>query len=111
VRTHQTIMVPIMTMMDPKKGMVDYHYGNNIYAPAGSYTVRVRVNRVRAAFSVTLHSTEPDQTLVRKLYWQYLRRPADSQRLGFLVNDLQQGARDETIIDALVGSDEYLAKS
>jgi hypothetical protein len=50
VATHQAIDVPTMTMGTGS----DFHYGNNIYAPAGTYSVQVAVNRLRASFSVRL---------------------------------------------------------
>ena len=52
VPKHMMVMVPIMTMEDAHMGMKDLHYGNNVYAPAGMYTVNVQVNAVKAAFSV-----------------------------------------------------------
>jgi hypothetical protein len=48
------IKVPIMTMEGMHAGTSDFHYGNNIYAAAGKYTVHVTVNRVKADFSVSL---------------------------------------------------------
>jgi hypothetical protein len=51
---HTMVMVPMMTMEDARMGMKDLHYGNNVYAPAGMYTVHVQVNRVKATFSVHL---------------------------------------------------------
>ena len=50
VATHGAIDVPIMTMGTGS----DVHYGNNIYAPPGTYSVQVSVNRVRASFSIRL---------------------------------------------------------
>ncbi|HZS94553.1 MAG TPA: iron transporter [Chloroflexota bacterium] len=52
-KNHKTVVVPVMTMMG-SKGMMDYHYGNNIYAGPGSYRVTVRVNKTMATFSVSL---------------------------------------------------------
>jgi hypothetical protein len=54
MRNGMTIMVPIMTMMGVHAGMKDYHYGNNIYAAPGSYTVMVQVNGIHAIFQVRL---------------------------------------------------------
>ncbi|GAC1628381.1 MAG: hypothetical protein NVS4B2_09390 [Chloroflexota bacterium] len=51
--THTVIHVPIMTMAGAE-GKRDFHYGNNVYAPPGSYTVYVWVNNVRTEFSVRL---------------------------------------------------------
>jgi hypothetical protein len=48
------IRVPIMTMEGMNAGSSDFHYGNNINAAAGKYTVHVTVNRVKADFSVSL---------------------------------------------------------
>lgn len=51
---HSVINVPIMTMVGANEGMGDFHYGNNIYAPTGVYTVSARVNSTKASFAVTL---------------------------------------------------------
>jgi hypothetical protein len=48
------ITVPIMSMEGMHAGPSDYHYGNNIYAAAGKYTVKVTANKVKANFAVTL---------------------------------------------------------
>lgn len=48
------ITVPIMTMEGMKAGPSDFHYGNNIYAAPGKYTVHVTVNGAKANFSVAL---------------------------------------------------------
>jgi len=49
-----TIHVPIMMMEGMKAGPSDFHYGNNVYAPAGKYTVHVTVNTSKANFIVNL---------------------------------------------------------
>jgi hypothetical protein len=54
VGTSTTINVPIMTMQGMHAGPSDFHYGNNIYAAAGKYTIKVTVNRVKANFDVTI---------------------------------------------------------
>jgi len=51
---HMTIMLPIMTMVGMHAAMSDYHYGNNVYAGPGRYTVKVTVNGTAATFSVDL---------------------------------------------------------
>jgi len=51
---HMTIMVPIMTMVGVHATMSDYHYGNNVYAGPGRYTVEVTVNGASATFSMDL---------------------------------------------------------
>ena len=51
---HMTIMVPIMTMVGTHAAMSDYHYGNNVYAGPGRYTVTVTVNGTAATFGVDL---------------------------------------------------------
>lgn len=48
------ITVPIMTMVGMKAGPSDFHYGNNISAAPGKYTVHVTVNGVKANFNVSL---------------------------------------------------------
>jgi len=50
LKMHMNVYVPIMTMMDPKIGMRDYHYGNNVHARNGVYRVFVRVNGTKAEF-------------------------------------------------------------
>jgi autotransporter-associated beta strand protein len=44
------------------------------------------------------------------LYQRYLRRAGDSGGVGLFVNALLNGARDEDVIAALVGSDEYFTR-
>lgn len=51
---HMTIMVPIMTMVGVHATMSDYHYGNNVYAGPGRYTVKVTVNGASATFNMDL---------------------------------------------------------
>jgi len=51
---HMTVMVPIMTMVGMHAAMSDYHYGNNVYAGPGKYTVKVTVNGTAATFSIDL---------------------------------------------------------
>ena len=50
---HTALAVPVAGMMAPTNTR-DYHYGNNIYAVAGRYTVTVRVNRTTTAFNLGL---------------------------------------------------------
>jgi hypothetical protein len=49
-KTHTKIVVPIMKMFG--KDVRDYHYGNNIYAPAGTYRVDVGVDKERVNFTI-----------------------------------------------------------
>ncbi|HLJ66411.1 MAG TPA: hypothetical protein VKX16_03520 [Chloroflexota bacterium] len=53
-RRHTRITVPIMAMMGAGLGMKDYHYGNNVYAGAGTYTVRVAVDKTATTFTIQL---------------------------------------------------------
>jgi hypothetical protein len=67
------------------------------------------VSRVQLAAFV-LGSMEYEQDLVQRCYRHYLGRSADASGLGFSVNALQIGVRDEQILAAIVGSDEYFAR-
>lgn len=49
--SYMTNRVPTM-MMGAHAGMADYHYGNNVHAGPGYYTITVRVNGVSGRFSV-----------------------------------------------------------
>jgi len=51
-KTHKKMVVPIMNMYG--KDVRDYHYGNNIYAPSGTYTVAVIVDKVKTSFTIKL---------------------------------------------------------
>ncbi|MGI8967751.1 MAG: hypothetical protein ACR2GA_01430 [Chloroflexota bacterium] len=51
---HMKTLVPIMMMRDPRMGMRDLHYGNNVYAGPGSYTIDVTVGRLATTFKVRL---------------------------------------------------------
>lgn len=53
-RTRKTIQVPIMSMVGAAAGSNDLHYGNNIYAAAGHYTIAVHINQIRTTFSLHL---------------------------------------------------------
>jgi hypothetical protein len=53
-------------------------------------------------------STEYREHLVQGDYQRYLLRPADSSGLAAFVGALQGGARDEDVLAALAGSDEYV---
>jgi hypothetical protein len=50
IKMHMNVWVPIMAMMMPKHPH-DFHYGNNVHAPKGVYTVFVTVNGVHARFN------------------------------------------------------------
>jgi uncharacterized protein GlcG (DUF336 family) len=54
-----------------------------------------------------LASTEYRQELVQSFYQQFLHRTADPNGLSVFVGALQFGDRDERVIAALIGSDEY----
>jgi hypothetical protein len=68
------------------------------------------VSRTAIAQSI-LQSQEGYQGLVGSLYFTFLHRKADGAGLNQFVNDLQQGIRDEMVIGALVGSDEYFGRA
>ncbi|GAC1469679.1 MAG: hypothetical protein PVSMB7_19380 [Chloroflexota bacterium] len=51
---HTMIAVPIMAMVGATQTMSDLHYGNNVYATRGAYTVSVRVNNTPASFGINL---------------------------------------------------------
>jgi uncharacterized protein involved in high-affinity Fe2+ transport len=53
-RTHAVITVPIMRMVGAKESMTHLHYGNNIHATAGAYTVTVAVNGTTVSFVIRL---------------------------------------------------------
>lgn len=56
-KKHMTLQVPIMTMMGAHMGASDFHYGNNVYAGSGTYTVTVGVSAgsaLAARFTVQL---------------------------------------------------------
>ncbi|HEX6506585.1 MAG TPA: hypothetical protein VF221_03045 [Chloroflexota bacterium] len=52
-KNHMAISVPIMEMM-AGSNLRDFHYGNNIHAAPGQYTIKVTVNAVHATFAVKL---------------------------------------------------------
>ncbi len=54
VRTRKSMQVPIMLMVGATTGPSDLHYGNNVFAGAGRYTVTILINRVRTTFSFRL---------------------------------------------------------
>jgi len=64
------------------------------------------LSRSQAAAQI-LSSVEYRQDLIGADYQRYLHRPADPTGLSIFLSDLQQGARDEDVIMAIVGSDEY----
>jgi len=41
-------------MYGVKEGQADWHYGNNVSMPPGTYTVKVVVNGEQALFHVTI---------------------------------------------------------
>lgn len=50
----KSMRVPIMSMVGATTGPSDLHYGNNVFAAAGRYTVMVLINRVHTTFSFRL---------------------------------------------------------
>jgi hypothetical protein len=51
-KNHSVTKVPIMVMFG--KDVRDYHYGNNVYAPTGTYAVTVKADKAKVRFSVKL---------------------------------------------------------
>lgn len=51
-RTHAVTHVPIMLMYG--KDVRDFHYGNNVHVPSGTYQATVNADRVKTTFSVKL---------------------------------------------------------
>ena len=66
-------------------------------------------SRTQAA-AIIFTSIEHDIDLVAGWYLSFLRRPPDANGLNGFVAALLHGARDETMIAAIVGSDEYFAR-
>jgi len=64
------------------------------------------LSRAQAAAQI-LSSVEYRQDLIEADYQHYLHRQADPTGLNILLSDLQQGVRDEDVISAIAGSDEY----
>ena len=64
--------------------------------------------RLRVATDV-LNSLEAREDLVKTYYTTYLMRSPDDTGLGVWVGALQQGARDEQVVSAIVGSPEFLS--
>jgi uncharacterized repeat protein (TIGR01451 family) len=56
-------------------------------------------------------SPEFQRDLVQSDYLTFLRRPTDPAGLNLWVSELQHGARQEDILAAILGSDEYLARA
>jgi hypothetical protein len=65
--------------------------------------------RARVAQAV-FGSPEFDQNLLQSLYPQLLRRPVDPTGLTVLTGALQHNVREQEVVAALVGSDEYFAR-
>jgi hypothetical protein len=57
-----------------------------------------------------LSSAEFQRDLVQSDYLDFLRRAADPAGLNLWASDLQHGARDDEVLAAILGSDEYLAR-
>jgi hypothetical protein len=51
-KTHAVTKLPIMMMYG--KDVRDYHYGNNVHEPAGTYRVSVKADTARVQFAVKL---------------------------------------------------------
>jgi uncharacterized protein DUF4214 len=65
----------------------------------------------RATIAVQLISSpEGRSVLVHSFYTRFLRRGADQGGAGTWTGVLQRGGRDEQVIAALMGSDEYFAR-
>jgi len=54
-----------------------------------------------------LKSVEYEQRLVLQFYQRFLRRAADPAGLAAYTQVLQNGIKEEVVVDSLVGSDEY----
>jgi Kelch motif/Domain of unknown function (DUF4214) len=67
------------------------------------------VSRTHVA-AIVYTSPEFRTDLVDSWYVAFLRRQADPMGLNAFVTDLMQGVRDEMIIAAIVGSDEYIGR-
>jgi len=52
--TKKTVGVPVAVMYGIKEGPSDWHYGNNVSMPPGSYTVTMVVNGEQAVVHVTI---------------------------------------------------------
>lgn len=52
--TKKAVAVPVAAMYGVKEGPSDWHYGNNVSMPPGTYTVEVVVNGERGTFHVTI---------------------------------------------------------
>jgi len=52
--TKKSTIMDVAEMYGVKEGPSDWHYGNNVDMPAGSYTVTVVVNGEKAVFHVTI---------------------------------------------------------
>lgn len=52
--TKKSTIIDVAAMYGVKEGPSDWHYGNNVDMPAGSYTVTVVVNGEKAVFHVTI---------------------------------------------------------
>jgi len=52
--TRKSTVIPVAAMYGVKEGKSDWHYGNNVSMPPGTYTVRVVVNGERATFALII---------------------------------------------------------
>ncbi len=57
-----------------------------------------------------LESPEAERVLVQSLYLLYLNRPADPLGAETFLTALQNGARDEAVLAAILGSDEFFSR-
>jgi hypothetical protein len=65
----------------------------------------------RAALAaVVVNSREAEQKGVSGFYQHFLHRSADAGGVSLFAGALLQGARDEDVMAALAGSDEYLIR-
>jgi hypothetical protein len=58
-----------------------------------------------------LGSLEYQQDLVKGYYLHYLDRPADASGMQYFINSMTQGASDQNIVAAILGSAEYYGKT
>ena len=66
-------------------------------------------SRTRVA-TMIYTSPESDADLVDGWYRAFLHRPADASGLNGFVTALMLGARDESLLANIIGSDEYMAR-
>jgi hypothetical protein len=80
--------------------------GSGFFSPILDGTASSR----SAVASMILNSAESDSILTQDYYQSFLHRDADSAGLSFWVAALQQGARREQVLAAILASDEYFSR-